>query len=122
MGSVSGLFKSFMDETGNFWIEQKWADKIAAGFTVGASPSGDKLNSLIQMSVFAAQHGMIWVGQNHVGSKHTKDNLRINDSGSWLGLMAQSDKDKAQLISAYDKKTANIFGKRIARAVLKWRH
>lgn len=120
MGNVAGPFKSFMDETGNFWIEQKWSDKIAAGLTVGTSASGDKLNSLIQMSVFAAQHGMIWVGQNHVGSKHTKDDLNLNDSGSWLGLMARSDKDKNKLISEHDAQTARLFGARVANATVRW--
>jgi len=120
MGSVAGLFKVFMDETANFWIEQKWSNKIAAGFTVGTSDSGDKLNSLVQMAVFAAQHGMIWVGQNHVGSMHTKDGLSINEAGSWLGMMAKSDKDKTKLISESDERTSIIFGKRVAEATVKW--
>jgi multimeric flavodoxin WrbA len=30
MGSVSGAFKTFMDKSSDFWIEQPWADKIAA--------------------------------------------------------------------------------------------
>ena len=120
MGGVAGPFKSFMDKTSDFWVEQKWSDKIAAGFTIGTSESGDKLNSLIQMSVFAAQHGMVWVGLNHVGSKHTKDGLSINKSGSWLGLMAQSDKDKSKLIPEYDAQTARLFGERIAHAVSRW--
>lgn len=120
MGSVSGPFKSFMDETGNFWIEQKWADKIAAGITVGTSSSGDKLNTLVQMSVFATQHGMIWVGQNHVGSKHTNDGRKINEAGAWLGLIAQSDSDKSKLIVDHDVQTAKNFGERVAKAALKW--
>lgn len=120
MGSVAGQFKSFMDETSNFWIEQHWANKIAAGFTIGASASGDKLNSLIQLSVFAAQHGMIWAGQNHIGSKHTKDDLAINDAGSWLGLMAVSDADKVQLMPKSDIRTAHMFGERVARVTRRW--
>jgi len=120
MGSVAGIFKSFMDETGNFWIEQKWADKIAAGITVGTSASGDKLNALVQMCVFAAQHGMIWIGQNHVGSKHTNDGQKINEAGAWLGLTAQSDSNKSKLIVDHDIETAKIFGRRVAKATLRW--
>lgn len=120
MGSVAGSFKSFMDETGTFWSEQRWADKIAAGITVGTSASGDKLNSLVQMSVFAAQHGMIWVGQNHVGSKYTNDGQKINEAGSWLGLVAQSDSDKSKLIVDHDVQTARLFGERVAKAVIRW--
>ncbi len=58
MGSVSGFFKQFMDATSSRWMEGRWQDKLAAGFTNSASQSGDKLNTLVQMAVFAAQHGM----------------------------------------------------------------
>ncbi|MEO0393526.1 MAG: flavodoxin family protein [Pseudomonadota bacterium] len=121
MGNVSGPMKSFMDATGEIWLDQPWANKIGAGFTVGTSPSGDKLNSLIQMAVFAAQHGMVWVGQNQVGSKHGDDaDARINDGGSWLGLMAQSATDKAVLIPPHDVETARLFAHRVADAVERW--
>jgi len=32
MGSVSGPFKMFMDASAKVWFEQKWKDKLAAGF------------------------------------------------------------------------------------------
>lgn len=120
MGNVSGVFKSFMDETGDFWLEQRWNNKIAAGFTVGTNASGDKLNSLVQMSIFAAQHGMIWVGQNHLGSTCTGEGQGINSDGAWLGLMATSDSDKSMLISKHDAQTAMIFGERVAQATARW--
>ena len=120
MGNVSGPMKCFMDATGEIWLDQPWVDKIAAGFTVGTSPSGDKLNSLIQMAVFAAQHGMVWVGQNHVGSKHGDDDARLNDGGAWLGLMATSDEDKAKLIPEHDAETARLFAHRVVQAVERW--
>ncbi len=114
MGSVSAPFKSFMDDSGDFWLEQPWRNKIAAGFTIGSSPSSDKSGTLIALMTFAMQHGMIWVGQDQLGSIHTKDGLGINESGSWLGLMATSHKDKSKLIHEGDKETAIIFGRRIA--------
>lgn len=61
MGSASAAFKGFMDASSKVWSTHKWKDKIAAGFTNSASHSGDKLNTLVQLSVFAAQHGMHWV-------------------------------------------------------------
>ena len=45
MGNVSGPFKVFMDASSKPWYERKWKDKLAAGFTISGSPSGDKLNS-----------------------------------------------------------------------------
>lgn len=117
MGSLPWQFKLFMDQTSEFWLDQKWHNKVAAGFTVGASTSGDKLNSLIQLSVFSAQHGMIWVGQDHVGSKHTADKKRINDSGAWLGLSATSNPNKDEMIYEHDALTSRIFGERIVKVV-----
>ncbi len=40
----------------------KWRNKVAAGFTNSGAQNGDKLHSLISMALFAAQHGMLWVG------------------------------------------------------------
>lgn len=120
MGSLAGPFKSFLDKTGRFWLDQKWGDKIAAGFTIGGNASGDKLNSLVQISICAAQHGMIWVGQNQLGSMYTSDGQDLNAWGSWLGLMAKSDPDKTKLISEGDARTAVLFGQRVAQAAARW--
>jgi len=43
------------------FLEQRWKDKLAAGFTNSAGMSGDKLLALQQLAVFAAQHGVIWI-------------------------------------------------------------
>ncbi|MDD9899404.1 MAG: flavodoxin family protein [Alphaproteobacteria bacterium] len=121
MGSIAGSFKQFMDQTaGDFWRQRTWADKIAGGFTVALFPSGDKLSTLGQMSVFAAQHGMIWVGLNELGSAVTGDGQALNDNGAWLGLMATSSRDKDALIDAHDAKTARLFGRRIAKTAQRW--
>lgn len=121
MGSIAADMKAVMDQTGgDFWVEQRWADKIAAGFTVATYPSGDKLVTLTQLAVFAAQHGMIWVGQNRIGSRAKKDGLGINDAGAWLGLMATSSPDKTRLIGDEDAETARLFGRRVAEATVRW--
>ena len=62
MGSASAPFKAFMDASSKVWAAQGWKDKLAAGFTNSASQSGDKLSTLQQLAIFAAQHGMIWIG------------------------------------------------------------
>jgi NAD(P)H dehydrogenase (quinone) len=122
MGGVAGQFKMFMDRLSenNFWTEQKLADKMAAGFTVATYPSGDKLNTLIQLSIFSAQHGMIWVNNCGVGSKVAGDSENKNQWGSWLGLSATSIPDRSKLIDESDLKTAFYFGKRFAECTLRW--
>jgi NAD(P)H dehydrogenase (quinone) len=120
MGSAAAAFKAFMDETGDIWARQGWCDKLAAGFTVATFPGGDKLSTLMQLTVFAAQHGMIWVGQDQIGAPVMKENEGINQSGAWLGLAATSVRDKAQLVSEGDLETARRFARRLAKAATRW--
>src|SRR6266851_6447614 len=62
MGGVSADFAKFKDWTAKRWMDGKWRDKLAAGFTVSASWGGDKQNTINQLLTLAAQHGMVWVG------------------------------------------------------------
>lgn len=122
MGGVAGQYKVFLDNLSykGFWTGEKMVDKMAGGFTVATYHSGDKLNTLVQLSIFAAQFGMIWVGNSGLGSKvsHSPDNP--NPCGSWLGVMATSISDKAQLIGDEDLKTAYHYGVRFSKAVSRW--
>ncbi|MDB5478027.1 MAG: NADPH-dependent reductase [Alphaproteobacteria bacterium] len=118
MGSVSAPFKKFMDDSGNVWMKHVWKDKIAAGFTNSHSYSGDKLNVLVQMAIFAAQHGMIWVGSGDMPTGSTPDDL--NRLGSFMGVMTQSDTAIAiDPPPLGDRKTAFNYGMRIAEMAKK---
>ena len=55
MAGASAQFKAFLDATASRWAEQRWKDKLAAGFTNSAGYNGDKLNTLQQFNLFAAQ-------------------------------------------------------------------
>lgn len=113
MGSVPAPFKIFMDATSQRWGEQRWADKLAAGFTHSAGLSGDKLNVLTTLTIFAAQHGMVWVGMGEAATLKGANRL-----GSYLGLMTQSDFQGQPPES--DLATATAFGKRLAAATERW--
>lgn len=118
MGSVSAPFKAFMDASSKVWFTQEWKDKIAAGFTNSHSLSGDKLNTLVQISIFAMQHGMIWVGLgelNHSPDGEAGKSDAINRLGSFLGAMAQSENDTPEVTPpSGDLKTAELLGARVA--------
>jgi multimeric flavodoxin WrbA len=124
MGSLSGPFKMFMDSTSStvFAKGGTWKNKIAAGFTNAASRSGDKLNSLQQLSIFAAQHGMHWVnlglGPGHNASSTTEEAL--NRHSFFLGAAAQSDADASAEAGATesDLKTSAHLGARVAGVAL----
>jgi NAD(P)H dehydrogenase (quinone) len=123
MGSVSAPFKAFMDASSKPWFTQAWKDKIAGGFTNSASLNGDKLNSLVQLTVFAAQHGMIWVGTGMMPANSSKAQRNdINRMGSFLGAMAQSDSDVGADVAppSGDLETAKLYGKRIAEVAQKF--
>jgi multimeric flavodoxin WrbA len=125
LGSVSAQFKMFMDASSGAWFQQQWKDKLAAGFTVGGAMSGDKLGVLIQLSMYAAQHGMVWVGQAEANTSpdgKQGDPEAINRMGSTLGLMAQADNAGPEVTPpSGDRKTAELFGKRIATMAQKLR-
>ena len=126
MGSVSGPFKTFMDASSKAWFTQDWKDKLAAGFTNSASQSGDKLNSLIQMSIFAAQHGMNWVSLGLPPGNNSSEGSPedLNRIGSYLGAMAQSNADASAEIAPpeADRKTASALGKRVTEAAIRWQN
>jgi NAD(P)H dehydrogenase (quinone) len=122
MGGISARFKAFMDATSDFWDDRShWGDKIAGGFTIGSRFSGDKLATLQGLSIFAAQHAMIWVGQEIGGTRGIPGEERQpNGDGSWLGLMATASPDKAQKVFPADAETARAFGIRLAEAARRW--
>jgi NAD(P)H dehydrogenase (quinone) len=125
MGSGSAALKAFMEETLRpRFLEQRWKDKLAAGFTNSAGMSGDKLLTLQQLPGFAAQHGMIWVTlgqlpgwQTSAGSSDDENRL-----ASFLGHMAQSNSDQGPDLAppASDRATAERFGRRIGEAAHRW--
>ena len=122
MGSVSAPFKTFMDASSKVWFTQGWKDKLAAGFTNSASQSGDKLNALMQLSVFAAQHSMTWVNLGLMpGNNSSKGSVEdLNRLGGQLGAMAQSNADEgAEAMQLSDLRTAEHLGARVAQLALR---
>jgi multimeric flavodoxin WrbA len=125
MGSPSAGWKLFAEASvGPVWAKNlAWRDKIAAGFTNSKAMSGDKLNSLVDMAVFAAQHGMIWVGLDiYPGWAESTASIEdLNRLGSWLGAMAQSDADLSaeKAPPETDLRTAEALGARVARITLR---
>jgi len=93
MGGPAAQFKAFADATVESWFAQAWRDKLAAGFTVSGTPSGDKFSTLQYFHTPAMQHGMIWVG---LGELPAQEN-GINRLGSWAGVMAESVQDSPEI-------------------------
>lgn len=117
MGTVSAEFKRFMDVSGQIWGRRGWSGKLAAGFTNSGGLSGDKLNVLTTLAIFAAQHGMVWAPCDVPDSAGPG----INRLGSYLGLMTQADNAPVEVTPPEeDLRTAELFGASVARATIKW--
>jgi NAD(P)H dehydrogenase (quinone) len=111
MGGVAAQFKAFADASISSWVQQKWRDKLAAGFTVSGTPSGDKFSTLQYFQTLAMQHGMLWIS---LGETPMQAN-GVNRLGSWSGAMAQAGNDSPEITpGAEDKLTAELLGKRVA--------
>lgn len=119
MGSASAPFAAFMDASSKIWMKQQWKDKVAAGFTNSGSQNGDKLNTLVQMMLFAMQHGMVWIGLGLLPGNNTSKGSAndINRLGSFAGAMAQSNNDESPDVAPpeSDRKTAALLGERVAK-------
>lgn len=122
MGSPSAKFKEFMEASSGRWYSRAWQDKVGAGFTCSASQNGDKLNTLTDLMIFAAQHGMLWVGLNLLpGNNSSKGSVNdLNRLGSASGAMAQANSDQgADAMLESDLATASALGQRVAETVLR---
>jgi NAD(P)H dehydrogenase (quinone) len=125
MGMVSAPFKAFMEGAFRPWAVQAWKDKFAGGFTNSASLNGDKTNTQIQLLVFAAQMGMLWVPMgDHPGANWSGGGDEdINRLGAFLGPMSQAlaDVDVQRSIPPSDLLTGERYGERFAQIVCRWK-
>jgi NAD(P)H dehydrogenase (quinone) len=126
MASVSAPFKAFQDATSHAVLAKgfAWRNKIAAGFTNSGSRSGDKLATLIQIVLFAAQHGMHWVSLDLPPANHstTGSEQDLNRLGFWLGAGAQSNTDQGPDLAPpeADLATARHLGQRVAETTIQF--
>ena len=125
-GGPSAQFKAFEDASSHAVMTKGfgWKDKIAAGFTNSGSRSGDKLATLIQMALFAAQHGMHWVNLGLPPANHSSKGSEeeMNRLGFWLGAGAQSNTDQGPDVAPpeADLATARHLGRRVAETTLQF--
>lgn len=126
VAGVSAAFKAFQEASSHAVMTQGfgWKDKIAAGFTNSGSRSGDKLATLIQIALFAAQHGMHWVNLALPPANHstTGSERELNRLGFWLGAGAQSNVDQGPDLAPpeADLATARHLGQRVANVTLQF--
>lgn len=117
MGTASGAFHAFAEESSKRWFSDAWLDKLAAGFTNSASKSGDKLHTLQFFQILAGQHGMHWVNlglKPGWNSSEASEN-DINRLGFFAGAAAQSNNDQGpEDVHKADLATAEHLGRRVA--------
>ena len=119
MGGPAAQFKAFADATSGAWMQRAWVGKIAAGFTVSGSMSGDKQGTLQYLVTLAMQQGMIWIGQPEMPGMFAGQpfDQAVNRLGSHTGVMGQALPGSA--LAPGDLLTGEHLGARIAAAVAK---
>ncbi|MFI0420656.1 flavodoxin family protein [Spongiactinospora sp. 9N601] len=118
MGSATAAFHAFAEATSRRFVEGRWADKLAAGFTNSASKNGDKFSTLAFFVTFAAQHRMLWVslGLAPGWNSTTGSENDLNRLGLWTGAGAQTPLDGGiDTVHTADIATAEHLGSRVAR-------
>ena len=124
MGDISAALKAFFEASSKVWMTQGWKDKIAGGFTNGATFGGEKHHSLASMITLSMQQGMIWVGPgvfpgNFEGNSNAAPETP-NRIGSALGVIAQSNNAAPDVTPpAGDKEFGSLLGERIAKLAAK---
>jgi multimeric flavodoxin WrbA len=116
MGNVSAGFQAFAEQTGRRCLSATWRDKVAAGFTNSGAKSGDKVNTLVSLAIFAAQHHMHWVnlGLGAGWNSSTGSENDLNRLGFWLGAGAQTDVDaNPDQVHPADVRTCHHLGWRV---------
>jgi multimeric flavodoxin WrbA len=128
MAGPSAAFKEFQEASSAEVMGKgyRWQNKIAAGFTNSGSRAGDKLATLIQLALFAAQHGMHWVnlGLPPANNSTTGSEQDLNRDGFWLGAGAQSNVDQGPDLAPppADLRTAQHLGRRVAQTTVLFAH
>jgi NAD(P)H dehydrogenase (quinone) len=125
MGSVAAKFKEFIEKlAGEVWLERLWLNKVASGFTVSAGRSGDKLNCLQQLVIFASQMGMIWVPVRVTGGNYSTQGSEndLNRMAGYLGVMAQANIDEPVDLAppSSDIETAEMHGAHVATVAMQY--
>ena len=108
MGGPAAQFKAFADATSDRWNEQRWANKVAAGFTTGVCANGDQSHTLAYFTILAAQHGMLWCNLDIPGGQDRDGRNRL---GNQLGLVSQLENGA---LPESDLTTARYLGARLA--------
>ncbi len=126
MGNLASEMKALMEKTAGRWAKRTWADKIAGGFTNSSNFSGDKLQTLTGLVLFAMQQGMIWVGLN--ATVEECETLAgpgpesLNRNSASLGPMASSFSVRApEAPPPGDVATALAYGQRVAEITARFR-
>jgi NAD(P)H dehydrogenase (quinone) len=121
MGSVSGVYKMFLDGTGMLWQSMAYKDKIAGGFTTSSRASGDKASTLNYLTTYAMQMRMIWVGAAEPDDMLSGNSDGIDQFGFYSGVVGQGSMAPDWKLSAGDLESATRYGHRIAECVNRWR-
>lgn len=104
---ITGRLKHWWDYTGDLWETGELADKPAAAFSAGWSPSGGLEATLLQLVHLLIGHGMLVVGLPWTST--------MNHSGSYYGATA------VRTVTDFDREQARRLGQRVSECARRLR-
>ena len=102
---VTGVLKTWLDESGDLWESGDLAGKPGAAFTAGWSPHGGIEATLLQLFHLLVGHGMVFVGLPW--------SERMRQSGSYYGATAHGE------LTEDDREQARALGRRVAELAVR---
>lgn len=118
MGGPAWQFKKFADASSKPWSEQKWADKLAGGFTNSASVNGDKFSTMTYFFTLSQQHSQIWVSLGLLPANtksHGPDDANWTAGFAGAYAISPADVGPSEAPRKGDLESARHLGARIAK-------
>ncbi len=103
---ITGRLKHWWDYTGDLWESGELANKPAAAFSAGWSPSGGLEATLLQLVHLLIGHGMLIVGLPWSPT--------MNHSGSYYGATA------VRKVTEMDRQQARRLGERVSAVTVRY--
>lgn len=119
LSGPTAKLRQFMEFTMSQFHNQTLNNKVAAGFTVSIPGGGDKSQTIQAIASFAGQHSMLWVNLGHIAENEGAGQQGINHAGFYQGLAI--DLIDGEIEPHHDdRRTAVLFGRRIANSTRQW--
>lgn len=116
-GMMSAQMKSFMDATGQLWMEGKLINKVGSVFTSTATQHGGQESTILNFHTVLLHHGMVLVGLPY--SEQKLMDISEMAGGSPYGSSTITGGDGSRMPSELELEIAKSQGRHVAEVTKK---